>query len=84
MRIIDKPNGGLADARNAAIQAAHGEWIFPLDSDDLIHYSYLEKAHAAATQNSLDGMAPQYNVVIADLQGFGDWEFSWSIPVFDE
>ncbi|GAB6011601.1 glycosyltransferase family 2 protein [Viscerimonas tarda] len=36
IRIIDKENGGLSSARNAAIQQATGEYLFFLDSDDWI------------------------------------------------
>jgi glycosyltransferase involved in cell wall biosynthesis len=34
-RVIHKENGGLSDARNVGIQAATGEYIVLLDSDDL-------------------------------------------------
>ncbi|MDE7165767.1 MAG: glycosyltransferase [Bacteroidaceae bacterium] len=34
VRIIDKPNGGLSDARNAGTFIAAGEWIYYIDSDD--------------------------------------------------
>lgn len=42
-RIIRKPNGGLSSARNAGIAASKGRWILPLDADDLIAPTFLEK-----------------------------------------
>jgi glycosyltransferase involved in cell wall biosynthesis len=35
MKVIHKENGGLSDARNVGIEAAVGEYIVLLDSDDL-------------------------------------------------
>lgn len=35
IRVIDKPNGGVASARNAGFDAARGEYIWYFDSDDL-------------------------------------------------
>lgn len=35
VRLIRQPNGGVARARNAGIDAAHGAFIAPLDADDL-------------------------------------------------
>jgi glycosyltransferase involved in cell wall biosynthesis len=34
-RVIRQPNGGCGAARNTAVQAASGEWIALLDSDDI-------------------------------------------------
>ena len=35
-RFIDQPNGGVAAARNAGLDAAQGEYIFFLDPDDWV------------------------------------------------
>ncbi len=34
VKVIHKPNGGLADARNSGIAMATGDWLICLDSDD--------------------------------------------------
>ena len=36
IRLIEKPNGGLGSARNAGIEAAKGEFLLFLDSDDCL------------------------------------------------
>ncbi len=46
---VAKQNGGLPSARNAGIRQSHGEWLFFLDADDLIHpdaITWLVKAAA--------------------------------------
>ena len=43
-KYIHKENGGLSSARNSGIKSSIGEYILPLDSDDLIGEEYIEKA----------------------------------------
>lgn len=45
IKVIHKPNGGLASARRAGIREATGEYVFNLDSDDAIELDTLECAH---------------------------------------
>lgn len=41
IRVIHKPNGGAASARNAGIDAAKGEYICFVDGDDWVHPDYV-------------------------------------------
>jgi glycosyltransferase involved in cell wall biosynthesis len=52
VRVIRKPNGGLGSARNAGLQAARGRWVVPLDADDIIDPTLIEKVVAAAHADS--------------------------------
>ena len=45
VQVIHKTNGGLASARRAGIRVASGEYVFNLDSDDLIEKDTLETAY---------------------------------------
>jgi glycosyltransferase involved in cell wall biosynthesis len=36
VKVIHKPNGGQADARNVGLEAAQGDYICYMDSDDLL------------------------------------------------
>ncbi|MBQ2941566.1 MAG: glycosyltransferase family 2 protein [Clostridia bacterium] len=45
VKVIHKENGGLASARRAGIKLASGNYVFNLDSDDLIEKDTLECAH---------------------------------------
>ncbi|MCR9095250.1 MAG: glycosyltransferase [bacterium] len=47
LRVVRKANGGLASARNAGVAEARGEFVLPLDPDDLIVPGYLGTAVAA-------------------------------------
>jgi glycosyltransferase involved in cell wall biosynthesis len=47
IRLVDLPeNGGVCCARNAGITVAKGTYLLPLDADDTIAPTYLEKAVA--------------------------------------
>lgn len=43
IKVLHKKNGGLADARNAGIEKASGEYLLFVDSDDWIHPMLVEK-----------------------------------------
>ena len=48
MRIVDRENGGLSAARNSGTEAATGEYIVYVDSDDWVSDDMLQKLDAAA------------------------------------
>lgn len=43
LKVISRENRGLSVSRNEGIQAGDGEFILPLDSDDFLDPTYLEK-----------------------------------------
>lgn len=46
IRVIHKPNGGLGDARNVGMEAAQGEYVVFLDSDDYVDAGMLSALSA--------------------------------------
>lgn len=43
IKIFEKPNGGLSDARNYGLERANGEFVYFMDSDDWIEPTLLEE-----------------------------------------
>lgn len=50
-RVIRQSNGGVSKARNRGIQAAQGNYVALLDSDDFWYPDHLETAHAFFQQH---------------------------------
>ncbi|MBC3757758.1 glycosyltransferase family 2 protein [Hyunsoonleella sp. SJ7] len=42
-KYISQRNGGLSSARNTGVKRSNGEYILPLDADDLLHKDFLKK-----------------------------------------
>lgn len=57
---LDKPNGGLSDARNYGMPYATGEYIGFVDSDDYVDYDMYERLYNKAKE-------ADYDVVECDL-----------------
>ena len=54
IKVIHKENGGLVSARQAGIEIAKGQYVFNLDSDDLIENDVLENAYNIIKKTNSD------------------------------
>lgn len=77
VKVIHQKNAGLSAARNTGISHAVGEYILPLDADDKIEPTFLEK-----TVKELDSN-PNVGFVYTDVKYFGAHEGIWKTPEFD-
>lgn len=71
LRLIHQENRGLAGARNAGIRVARGEFFLPLDSDDTIEPTMLEKCYRAIKGDA------HFGFVYTSVRFFGDYEAVW-------
>ncbi len=74
--VIRTENRGLAAARNTGIEAARGKYILPLDADDTIEPTYIEKAVAALEADAGTG------IVYCRASLFGAVETEWDLPEY--
>lgn len=61
MKIISQTNRGLASARNTGIMNATGDYILPLDADDILTSECAETLFKLATQTGADVVAPSFH-----------------------
>ena len=73
---IEQPNAGVVAARNHAISVAKGRYILPVDSDDRIAPTYIEKAVAVMEQDKDMG------IVYCEAAYFGDRQGKWELPPY--
>ena len=75
--LIRQDINNISIARNKAISASSGEYILPLDSDDLIHPDYVPEAVEILMRN------PQIAVVTCDALLFGAKRGKWKLPEYN-
>lgn len=60
VRVISQVNKGLASARNTAIMNAKGEYILPLDADDMLLENAVERITQEIQRTNADIIAPSF------------------------
>lgn len=68
---------GVSFARNMAISLSQGKYILPLDADDKIEPSFIEKAFHIINTND------KIKVVYSDAELFGASSGKWALPAFN-
>lgn len=76
IKLLEKPNGGISDARNYAIERASGSHILALDGDDMVKPGFLEKAYTAIQKEGV-------NLVTSNVHVFGHETKDWTPNQFD-
>lgn len=69
IRIFNKQNGGLSDARNFGIEHAEGRYLYFVDSDDWITKDLLEKLYEKILLNPSDIFVFGYHLDVEDIHG---------------
>lgn len=75
-RVVRSANQGLPAARNLGISHATGRYILPLDCDDKIAATYLEKAVALLEAD------PGLGIVYCQAEFFGAQSGRWPLPPY--
>jgi glycosyltransferase involved in cell wall biosynthesis/ADP-heptose:LPS heptosyltransferase/predicted SAM-dependent methyltransferase/predicted O-methyltransferase YrrM len=71
IRFMDKPHSGVSDTRNMGVEFAAGEWILPLDSDDMFEPSFMQRAADIIEREQ------NVDIVFANMQEFGASNGQW-------
>lgn len=72
--VLNLPNKGPSAARNAGIKVSNGEYILPLDSDDCIDSTYIEKAVKLLESDESIGVVYCYGELFGAAKG------KWELP----
>ncbi|GHV10404.1 hypothetical protein FACS1894162_4290 [Bacteroidia bacterium] len=76
IKYFTQVNSGVSVARNHAIRLAQGEYILPVNADDLISSNYIREAVNVLNQN------PQVKVVACEVEMFGEKNGKVHYPAF--
>ena len=73
--VVEQANLGLPAARNAGMRAARGQFVLPLDADDLLEPDYVAACAAA--------MVPDAAFVYTDCRVFGERHYVETLPEYN-
>ncbi len=76
LKQIHMQHGGPAIARNKGVAVAQGSYILPLDADDRIDSTYIEKAVRILDANR------EIGIVYCQAAFFGDKSGKWELPPY--
>lgn len=79
LRLLQKPNGGLADARNYGVGHAWGEWVTFLDSDDCLYPEALSVLAEVATATGCDIVTAGFRRGEAYDEAQGDYDRNFKV-----
>lgn len=68
--VIHQENKGLGEARNSGLNKANGEWVYFLDSDDMIVPETIEHL-VAATKRETDFVFSNYRIITDKAEAYG-------------
>ena len=77
-KVYHTQNGGPSAARNYAIERSSGKYILPLDADDKIGSTYLEKAVSILESH------PNIGIVYCRAEFFGKKTGEWILPPYSK
>ncbi|MCB0339425.1 MAG: glycosyltransferase [Bdellovibrionales bacterium] len=77
IRLLDKVNGGVSDARNYGIREAQSRVILILDADDRIDSSFVQKGLDVFRSHEI-------NLFCSNVQVFGAKSLEWNPQEFDQ
>mgnify|MGYP003290330313 CR=1 FL=1 len=78
---LPKQNGGLSSARNAGLDAAKGDYVQFLDSDDIILPRKIEKQVQSLENDDVDVCVCHHSMFTTDINQ--TWENKFSQSVYD-
>ena len=77
-KVIHQPNGGVSKARNAGLDAARGEWIWFVDSDDVVDVRCTTQIHQWLNRHN------DTDYVMFDFKKFDDGDILVMDSVFGQ
>ena len=77
IRVYHKPNGGLSDARNYAVERSKSEFVIFVDSDDWVSEYFIQNLVEGLTSSEIDMVVSPYYRATETSEGVS---IRWNMP----